>query len=184
VERARREADSQGLSADDQVQFTSFLFTHNIQVAFTAFALGMTAGIGTAIALFFNGVFLGALAQRYAENDLAGWFWAWILPHGIPEMTAICVAGAAGLIVARALVAPRGLRRREALRVESRRALELLLGTLCLFVIAGVIEGTVSQIHPPRLPVTFKISFALIVGAAVYGYLLSGLKNRSPAEST
>ncbi|HZI09853.1 MAG TPA: stage II sporulation protein M, partial [Myxococcus sp.] len=38
---------------------------------------------------------------------------------------------------------------------------------------AGFIEGTVSQIHPPKLSVAFKVSFALIVGAGVYAYLLS-----------
>jgi len=48
---------------------------------------------------------------------------------------------------------------------------KLVLGTTVLFVLAGIIEGTVSQIHPPRLPVWLKISFALVVGAGVYAYL-------------
>ena len=48
----------------------------------------------TAVMLFVNGLFLGALAQVYVAKGMAGWFWAWILPHGIPEITAICIAGA------------------------------------------------------------------------------------------
>jgi hypothetical protein len=70
-------------------------------------------------------------------------------------------------------VAPRGLPRSQALRKEAVTAVKLLFGTLVLFVLAGFIEGTVSQIHPPKLSVAFKVSFALIVGAGVYAYLLS-----------
>ncbi|MBX5482216.1 MAG: stage II sporulation protein M [Myxococcaceae bacterium] len=173
VERAKEEAKNETASADQQAAFASFLFTHNIQVAIFAFALGVSAGVGTALALFANGIMLGALAQVYAAKGMAGWFWAWILPHGIPELTAICIAGAAGLILARGMLAPRGLPRRVALRREGKRALLLLLGTFALFVLAGIIEGTISQIHPPKLPVWFKITFALVVGGGVYLYLFS-----------
>ena len=131
-------------------------------------------GIGTAVMLFVNGLMLGSLAQVYAAKGMAGLFWAWILPHGIPEITAICIAGGAGLLLARGLAAPRGLDRGTALRKEAVTAVKLLLGTTALFVLAGCIEGTISQIHPPRLSVAFKVSFALLVGGGVYAYLLSG----------
>ncbi|MBN1209203.1 MAG: stage II sporulation protein M [Myxococcaceae bacterium] len=171
VARAEQEAKGEGMTADEQAHFSAFLFTHNIQVAFLAFALGVTVGIGTALMLFVNGLFLGALAQIYTAKGMAGWFWAWILPHGIPEITAICIAGAAGLVIARGLAAPKGLPRGVALRQEAVTAVKLLFGTLALFVLAGFIEGTVSQIHPPKLSVAFKVSFALAVGVGVYAYL-------------
>jgi uncharacterized membrane protein SpoIIM required for sporulation len=182
TERAKQEETGQS-SVEEQAAFSSFLFTHNIQVAFLAFALGITAGIGTAIMLFSNGVLLGALAWVYASKGLSGWFWAWILPHGIPEISAICIAGAAGFVIARGLVAPKGLTRREAVRKEALTAVKLLLGTLALFVLAGCIEGTISQIHPPRLSVGFKIGFALVVGSGVYAYLMSAMFRPPPATS-
>lgn len=172
-ERAKREAANDGADVGQQAEFSAFLMRNNIGVAFFAFALGLTAGVGTAILLFGNGVLLGSLAWVYASKGYAGWFWAWILPHGIPEITAICLAGAAGLTIARALVAPRGLSRRVALKKEGVLAVKLVLGTVVLFVLAGLIEGTISQIHPPRLPIWFKLSFALVVGAGVYAYLFS-----------
>ncbi|MBL8916470.1 MAG: stage II sporulation protein M [Archangium sp.] len=172
--RKKDEAENPGASTGQQAAFSSFLFTHNIQVAFLAFALGLSAGIGTAILMFLNGVMLGSLAWVYTSKGMAGWFWAWILPHGIPEITAIVIAGAAGLVLARALVAPKGQSRRMALKREGKTAVQLLLGTLTLFVLAGFIEGTISQIHPPRLSVVFKLSFALAVGSGVYAYLWSG----------
>lgn len=183
VERAEKEAKGDGMTVDEQAYFSSYLFTHNIQVAFLAFALGITVGIGTAVMLFVNGLFLGALAQVYAAKGMMGWFWAWILPHGIPEITAICIAGAAGLVIARGLAAPKGLPRGLALRQEAVTAVKLLFGTLALFVLAGFIEGTVSQIHPPKLSVEFKISFALVVGSGVYAYLCSDFLRARRAEA-
>lgn len=180
-QRAMEEASGEAASVEEQAAFSAFLFTHNIQVAFFCFALGITAGIGTAVLLFGNGIFLGALAQVYASKGMAGWFWAWILPHGIPELTAICIAGAAGFVIARGLLAPKGLARGVALRREAVRAVQLLLGTLALFVLAGIIEGTISQLHPPKLSVGFKIGFALVVGLGVYAYLLSALARRERA---
>lgn len=184
--RQKDEAENKGASTGEQAVFTSFLFTHNIQVAFFAFALGLTAGLGTAILMFLNGVMLGSLAWVYTSKAMASWFWAWILPHGIPEITAIVIAGAAGFVLARAQIAPKGLSRRAALKREGKTALQLLLGTLALFVLAGFIEGTISQIHPPRLSVAFKVGFALLVGSGVYAYLWSGavrkLVSASPAS--
>jgi uncharacterized membrane protein SpoIIM required for sporulation len=180
-ERAQKAAAGEVATADQQAAFASFLFTHNIQVAFLAFALGVTVGVGTAILLFINGLMLGSLAQVYAAKGMTGWFWAWILPHGIPELTAICIAGAAGFIVARGLAAPKGLPRRLSMRKEAIVAVRFLLGTLALFVLAGMIEGSISQIHPPKLSVAFKIGFALVVGSGVYAYLLSGFLRRREA---
>jgi uncharacterized membrane protein SpoIIM required for sporulation len=173
TQRAKDEASTAGASTGQQAEFSSFLFTHNIQVAFLAFALGITAGIGTVIMLFSNGLLMGALAWVYASKGLSGWFWAWILPHGIPEISAICLAGAGGFVMARGILAPQGLDRRSALRKEAVAGVKLLLGSLALFVVAGFVEGTISQIHPPRLSVGFKICFALTLGAGVYAYLLS-----------
>jgi uncharacterized membrane protein SpoIIM required for sporulation len=180
-QRKKDEAANKGASVGQQAAFSSFLFTHNIQVAFFAFALGLTAGLGTAILMFLNGVMLGSLAWVYTSKGMAGWFWAWILPHGIPEISAIVIAGAGGLVLARAMVAPKGLSRRAALKREGQTALQLLMGTMALFILAGFIEGTISQIHPPRLSVLFKVSFALTIGTGVYAYLWSGALRKALA---
>ncbi len=168
TEEARREKTA---SAQQQSAFASFLFTHNIEVAFFAFALGLTLGAGTAVLLFVNGLFLGALAQSYQAKGHALWFWAWILPHGIPEISAICLSGAAGLILGRAMLAPGERSRADALREDGRSAVRVTLGTVPIFIIAGLIEGTLSQIHEPHLPSAVKLAFALGVGALLALYL-------------
>lgn len=178
AKRAAQEATNDGASTDEQAAFSTFLMRNNITVSFLAFATGISAGVGTALVLFFNGIPLGSLAWWYQSKNLGDWFLAWILPHGIPELTAICIAGQAGFIIGRGVIAGRGLRRRDAIRMEALKAVKLVLGAMTLFVLAGLIEGTISQIHPPRLSVEFKIGFALVVGAAVYLYLLSPLLRR------
>ncbi len=169
--RVSQAAQEESASAQQQSAFASFLFTHNMEVAFFAFALGLTLGAGTAILLFVNGLFLGALAQAYQAKGHALWFWAWILPHGVPEISAICLAGAAGLVLGRALLAPGERSRADALRDEGRKAVRLTLGTLPLFVVAGLIEGTISQIHEPHLPSLVKVLFAAAVAALLALYL-------------
>jgi uncharacterized membrane protein SpoIIM required for sporulation len=171
--RVEHGASSGGtMGGQAQTAFSSFLFTHNIQVAFLAFALGLTLGIGTVVLLFSNGLILGALAQVYAAKGHAIWFWAWILPHGIPEITAICLAGAAGLAIGRAMIAPGDRPRGGALREDGRMAVKMVLGTIPIFIVAGITEGTISQIHEPHLPSAVKLAYAAAMAAILGFYLL------------
>lgn len=168
-----RVADDEGAihGGDDATSFSAFLFTHNIQVTFLVFGLGITAGLGTAAVLFANGVPLGALAVQYHQAGQGLFFWAWILPHGVPELTAIAIAGGAGLVLARGIVLPGRRRIRDALVAEARRAVRLVVGTMPVLVLSGVIEGTISQMHAPLMPYPAKLAFALIVGAGLYLWL-------------
>ncbi len=171
-ERVARDTARGAQSGDTAAAFASFLFTHNIQVSFLAFALGITFGVGTVAVLFTNGVPLGALAMQYHQSGQDLFFWAWILPHGIPELTSIFIAGGAGLVLARGLLVPGRRRRTDALVHEARRASRLVVGTMPVLVCAGLIEGTISQIHEPTIPYWLKLVFALLVGTGLYAWLL------------
>ncbi|MEZ4327610.1 MAG: stage II sporulation protein M [Polyangiales bacterium] len=164
--------------------FSAFLFTHNIKVTFFVFALGVTFGVGSALVLFYNGLPLGALAMQYHMAGQGLFFWAWILPHGIPELTQIFIAGGAGLMLGRGMLVPGRRRRGQALRAEAQQAVLLVVGGMPILVLAGVIEGTISQIHAPTLPYWAKLTFAGVVGVGLYAYLLAagrreGSKTRS-----
>jgi len=183
---AERVAEEEGTGGNESghqaAAFSSFLFTHNIQVTFLVFALGITFGVGTVSVLFYNGVPLGALAMQYHLYGKGLFFWAWILPHGIPELTTIVIAGGAGLVIARGLWMPARLRRIDALVKEARVAARLVIGGMPLLVLAGLIEGTISQMHEPRMPYVAKLVFAVVVGLAVYAYLI--FAGRGPERRT
>ncbi len=181
IERVRQEAERETFDAGGSAVFSSFLFTHNIQVTFLVFALGLSCGIGTALVLFWNGIPLGALAAQYLGSGQAAFFFAWILPHGVVELSVVAIAGAAGFVIARGLLRPRAVPRGLALQAEAKRSVKLVLGGMPLLVVAGLVEGSISQLHPPLLPLWFKLSFALVLAAANFAYL--GLCGRRPALS-
>jgi uncharacterized membrane protein SpoIIM required for sporulation len=168
----RDEHGPRGLQGDSAAAFSGWLFTHNMQVSFLVFALGLTFGLGTAGILFFNGVPLGALGAQYALDGQGLFFWAWVLPHGITELTAVSIAGAAGFMLARGLWMPGRLTRGAALAREAKAASGLLIGCVPLLVLAGIVEGTVSRTHAPVLPYPVKLLFAALIALAVYGFLL------------
>jgi uncharacterized membrane protein SpoIIM required for sporulation len=147
---------------------SSFIMTNNIRVTIMAVALGITAGIGTALVLISNGLMVGGLAGVATNVHADLLFWAVILPHGVLELTAICIAGGAGLLLARALFAPGDLPRRDALKLAGVEAAQLLMGVAGMLVIAGLIEGFIT---PLTLPPLLKVSFGTLTGIALAVYL-------------
>ncbi|NIM49203.1 MAG: hypothetical protein GTN62_04580 [Gemmatimonadales bacterium] len=149
----------------------SAIITNNVQVAFGAFALGITAGIGTVLVLVFNGLFFGAVLGLFANYHLAGWILTFVAGHGVLELTAIFIAGGAGLLVGRALVAPGDLARRDALVVHGRLAIRLVGAAACLLILAGLIEGFLSASGAPAvLKLVVSVASLVLVGL----YLAAG----------
>ncbi len=154
---------------------SSFIMINNIRVSLLAVALGMTAGIGTFFVLMQNGLMIGALAGAATNFKADLLFWAVILPHGILELTAICIAGGAGLVLARAIYAPGDLPRRDALKIAGGEAARLLAGVAMMLVIAGLIEGFIT---PQPLVPLLKLAFSLLTGVLLVSYL-----NNKPRHS-
>jgi uncharacterized membrane protein SpoIIM required for sporulation/uncharacterized RDD family membrane protein YckC len=125
---------------------SSTIIANNVQVSFIAFAGGILAGLGTIVALVFNGIDLGAAMGLYQSKGILSLILAFIAPHGVLELSAICIAGGAGLLLGSALVLPGALTRREALVIRGRRAIALVAGTIVLLIAAGLLEGFVSPI--------------------------------------
>jgi uncharacterized membrane protein SpoIIM required for sporulation len=148
---------------------TAQITVNNIQVALTAFAGGMTFGAVTAYALLQNGLLLGVLAGVYSKAGLSLPFLALIVPHGALELAAIVIAGGAGLMLARSLVAPGDLPRLESLRRAVGPAVRLVLGTIPLFIVAGVIEGFIT---PRDIDPWLRIGFGLAMLGLFAAYVL------------
>lgn len=142
---------------------------NNISVAFHAFALGITAGLGTCYVLLFNAMMLGGFFGHFDNHALTYTCWSFIAPHGILEIMAVLIAGAAGLRLGLSLAVPGPLTRGASLRAGAREAVLLVLGTIPMFIVAGAIEGFVT---PSFLPGTAKIALGLLVGVTTLAYLL------------
>lgn len=134
-----------GISTAEQAAFSTQVLINNIQVTFLAFALGITAAIGTAVVLAWNGVILGAVVGLATENGRGPEVVQFVAAHGVLELSCIVVGGAAGLRLGWTLVDPGHRRRGEALAGEARRVVEIILGTMPWLVLAGIVEGFVTR---------------------------------------
>lgn len=158
------------------------LISNNVQVTFLAFAGGLLAGVGTGWILVLNGVMLGSVAAAFANQGQSLHLWTFVLPHGVIELTAICIAGGAGLWMGSAILLPGRRTRREVLVTRGREAVSLIGGTALMLVVAGTIEGFIS---PSQLPREIKLGFAAIAALAMVAYFAfagRGMEHRHAAE--
>ena len=157
----------------------SSITTNNLTVAFTAFALGITA-VGTVWMMLFNGLLMGAVGAATWRAGMALSLWSFVAPHGVLELPAICIAGGAGLELARGLLFPGLLPRRAALVQAGGRATRLLLGAVPLLLVAGAIEGFFS---PSSAPVVMKFTLAALLGGALLLWLLGVARRPTPGSA-
>ena len=143
--------------------------THNIGIGLSAFAGGIFLGLPTLYVLVQTGVMGGVLGEGMSRNPTTAVnFWSLILPHGILELSAICVMGSAGFVLASALAAPGRRTLRDSLMERGRVALFLALGGGLMLVVAGLIEGFITP--PAWIPPWVKLAFAALtlVGEVLY----------------
>jgi len=141
VTAPREAGKSLGLNGDQEAGMAAQIFTNNIQVAFLAFAGGLLLGLGTLYVLIQNGVLLGAVAGLAIGAGNGRPFFELVVAHGVLELSCIIVSGVAGLRIASAIVDPGTRERGVAVRDETRAAVEIVLGTACWLVVAGLVEG-------------------------------------------
>ncbi len=173
---AIRQAGGLRVNLGPPAGLSTLILFNNVQVAFLAFALGITCCVGTIIVLIRNALLLGALAGAFQAVGNAGSFWALVLPHGLLELTAICIAAGAGLRMGWTLVDPGDRPRGKALREEAPEAVVVVLGVIPAFVVAAIIEGFVTG---SAIPDVVEIGLGLAVASTYVAYL-AGWRPRSP----
>ena len=159
-------------------ELSTMIITNNIRVTMLAFAGCITLGLFTIYIIGLNGLMVGGLGALFANAGFGSDFWVTIAPHGVIELTAIQIAGGAGLLAAAGIVYPGRLRRGDALRANAQRAGVLIAGVACMLVVAGTIEGYFS---PRRLPPDIRLAVGAITAIALVAYFgFAGREKRSP----
>lgn len=125
--------------------FATFLFTHNSKVGMLCFALGFAAGVLVIYLLFSTGLMLGAMVALYDSRGLGAELWAWVLPHGVTEIGALCLCGAAGMVIGTSIVFPGRHTRLRNLALHGREVALLAMGAVVMLFFAGLIEGFFRQ---------------------------------------
>jgi uncharacterized membrane protein SpoIIM required for sporulation len=163
-------------SSEPGTTFAVRVFTNNAGVGILAFGAGIAAGVPTLLVLAFNGINVGLAGGLFHASGEATTFWTLILPHGLLELTAIFVAGGAGLRLGWAVLAPGDRTRRRALAEEGRRAVVIVIGLVGVFAVAGAIEGYVT---PAPWPATVRVGIGAAVWLAFLAYVV--LRGRDAA---
>jgi uncharacterized membrane protein SpoIIM required for sporulation len=124
--------------------FTSVVWTNNAWLAAQAIAFGIT-GLYPAYLIFSNAQGLGMSAAALHSVDALDTFFLYIAPHGQLELYAIFVAGAAGMRVFWAWIAPGARTRAQSLAQEGRAMFTIVVGLIIALFVSGVIEGFVTR---------------------------------------
>ena len=149
----------------------NFLFNHNTVVGILTFSLGLAAGVPTVLLLAYQGLILGAFLALHYDRGLTVDFVGWISIHGVTEITAILLCGAAGLVVAEKILFPDRYSRVDSLAMHGRLAAEIAVGAVLMFFVAAILEGGLRQLVAST-PWRFVIAAATAVGWLSYLYLL------------
>lgn len=149
----------------------SKLLTNNIRVSFLAFAWGALLGVGSLYVLMMNGVSIGGVvgACYRGNSDFANDLLTFMVGHGVIELSAIFMAGGAGMMIGYAFINPGNLTRGQALKKKGMDAAKIVIGCACLLVVAGIIEGFLS---PSGLPAGVKVATGVLTGIVMYSYLI------------
>jgi uncharacterized membrane protein SpoIIM required for sporulation len=156
-----------------------YYISNNIGIGFRIFASGILFGIGTVFFLFYNGIFMGAVAGHLTRLQYGETFWSFVSGHSAFELTAIVISGMAGLMLAHAVFSPGNYRRSHALQRVGREAITLVIGAGLMLTLAAFVEAYWS----PTSLVSNQVKY--VVGGCLWLLVVSyfSLAGRAAAAS-
>ena len=156
---------------------------NNVRVSFLAFVMGLLVSVGTGYIMFFNGVMLGAFQYFFYQKGLLLTSFLTIWIHGTLEISAIVLAGAAGIVMGNSILFPGTYPRSVSFRRGARRGLKMVIGLVPIFIAAGFLESFVTRLT--EWPAAAKL--AIILASAffiVYYFVIYPLKlNQHESQS-
>ncbi len=142
---------------------------NNIRVSFMAFAMGIFFSLGSGYILFTNGVMVGAFHYLFFQNGLFDETILTIWVHGTLELSAIVIAGGAGLTMGHGLLFPGTYPRGYSFRQGAKKGLQLVVSLVPFFIVAGFIESFATR-HT-EWPLVMKLMIIGVSAAVVFCYL-------------
>ena len=132
---------------------------NNIKVSFFAFIFGIFMSIGTGYMLLSNGIMLGSFQYFFAQYGLLLESIRVVWIHGTLEISAIIIAGAAGLKMGNSYLFPGTFTRLHSFRKGAMEGLKIVLGIVPMFIVAGFLESFVTR----HTEMPYIVSFLIIL---------------------
>jgi len=178
--RAAEEGTAPWTEAPSRPALSFLVATNNVQVALVAFAGGATLGLLTLHVLVLNGVMLGLVTGFSVLHGAAGSLGGFVLAHGFLELSVIVLAGASGLSIGRALLAPRDRPRGVAVTAAARSAVTVALGGALALLVAALLEGFLS---PSAASPWLKLGAGLAAATLFWWFIVGAPPARAAAPA-
>ncbi len=139
-----------------------YITINNIFVSFRTFAYGiLLPPFGTIYILLQNGVMLGAFMHLFYKHGFgtAALLGVWI--HGTLEISAIIIAGGAGLLMGKSVIFPGTYTRVQSFMVGAKKGLKIVIGLIPIFIAAGFLESFVTRYSSMPL----ALNLVIIIGS-------------------
>lgn len=153
-----------------QTDMFFYISFNNIWVAFRTFITGLLASLGTVFILVSNGIMLGVFQYFFFEYNLLLESFLVIWIHGTLEISAIVIAGGAGLVLGNSLLFPGTYPRLTSLKAGARRGLKIFVGLVPVFLLAAVLESFVTRLT--EMPDWLKLGIILLSFASILFYFV------------
>lgn len=151
----------------NQVDMFFGITINNVYVAFMCFAMGLFFSFGTGAMLFYNGVMLGAFQYFFYAKGLLLQSVLVIWIHGTLEISAIVIAGCAGIVMGNSFLFPGTYSRGVSFVKGAKQGIKIVVGLVPVFISAGFLESFVTRYT--QMPMwlsltTIGSSLAFIIG--------------------
>jgi uncharacterized membrane protein SpoIIM required for sporulation len=121
--------------------------TNNVRVSFLVYVMGILGSIPAAYILFSNGVMVGAFVGFFIQKGMSWIALSTIFIHGALELSAIVIAGGAGLVLGNSFLFPGTYSRKDSLLEGARRSLKIIIGLVPVFIVAAILESYVTRLY-------------------------------------
>ncbi len=157
-----RERDS-----DSDIYMFGFYIRNNTGIGLATFASGAILGVGTIFILLFNGVYLGVISGHIINVGYSETFYPFVVGHGAFELTAIALAGCAGLKLGMALLSPGRYNRFDSIKLAAFNIMPIVIGMMGMFIIAAFIEAFWSS------STSISVNTKYITGAILWLFVIA-----------
>lgn len=146
----------------NQIDMFLGITINNIYVSFLCFVFGMLFSLGTGYLLFSNAIMLGAFQYFFYSKGLLMESILSIWIHGTLEISAIIIAGCAGLTLGNSILFPGTYSRLASFTNGMKQGVKIAVGLVPIFIIAGFLESFVTRYS--NMPIWLSIT---IIGSSL-----------------
>ncbi len=143
---------------------------NNIKVSFLCYSMGIFLGVGTLWFLFENGLMVGVFEYMFFHHNMGFKSILVIFIHGTLELSAIVIAGAAGLMIGNSMLFPGTFTRGQSLRHAAKDSIKIIVSLVPIFLVAAFFESFVTR-HT-GMPIWLSLSILIMSASFIIWYFI------------